>query len=124
MKLVNLYTVKQMILAERDKIPLTVPAALYELVKEKPNLHGQAMRGGIRIALRCMEQCPAIEAKPVVRGEWDVIEDDYVGLTLIKCSVCHEEWCLEGKEEGIDMQLANYNYCPNCGADMRERIET
>lgn len=53
------------ILAERDKIPLTVPAAIYEFVREKPNSHGNAMRGGIRKALHCVETAPAVDAIPI-----------------------------------------------------------
>lgn len=53
------------ILAERDKIPLTVPAASYELVREKPNSHGNAMRGGIRKALYCVETAQAVDAIPI-----------------------------------------------------------
>ena len=88
------------------------------------DVFGMGMQMGVDHAIAVVNEAPTIDAEPVVHGEWDVIEDDYEGITLIKCSMCHEEWCLEGKEEGIDMQLANYNYCPNCGADMRERKET
>ena len=48
------------ILAVRDKIP-------YELASEKPFKHGNSMRGGIRKALRCIEQAPTVDAVPVVR---------------------------------------------------------
>lgn len=68
-----------------------------------------------------IEAAPTIEAKPVVHGEWTVIEDDYLGLTLIRCSLCDEEWSFE--VDADDLELINYNFCPNCGADMRERKE-
>lgn len=67
MRLIDADELKKLILEERDKIPFTVPAAPYELVKEKANTHGNAVRGGIRKALRCMEQTPTIEAEPVIR---------------------------------------------------------
>lgn len=51
---------------------------------------------------------PTILAKPVVHGEW-VFIGDYDS----RCSVCGEEYCIGPDED--------YNYCPNCGADMRER---
>ena len=54
---------------------------------------------------------PTIEAKPVVHGVWGFL-DDYTA----RCSVC-------GNDEIIDWE-DEYNFCPNCGADMRERIET
>lgn len=46
---------------------------------------------------------PTVEAKPVVHGEW--LERDWFPFNLY-CSVC-------GKED------APYDFCPNCGADMR-----
>ena len=67
MRLIDADAMKERILLERDKIPLLVLAAPYEFVKKKPNQHGNAMRGGIRVALRCMEQTPTIDAVPVVR---------------------------------------------------------
>ena len=54
---------------------------------------------------------PTIEAKPVVHGEWD-----FIGDYDSRCSVCGEEYCIGPNED--------YNFCPNCGADMRERKET
>ena len=67
MRLIDANEVVKDIVFERDKIPRTVPAAPYELVAEKPFNHGNSMRGGIRKALRCIEQAPTIDAVPVVR---------------------------------------------------------
>ena len=60
MRLIDATKVVKNIVAERDKIP-------YELVSEKPFKHGNSMRGGIRKALRCIEQAPTVDAVPVVR---------------------------------------------------------
>ena len=60
MRLIDANEVIKNIVAERDKIP-------YELVSEKPFKHGNSMRGGIRKALRCIEQAPTVDAVPVVR---------------------------------------------------------
>ena len=59
-RLIDANEVVKAILEERDKIS-------YELVSEKPFKHGNSMRGGIRKALRCIEQAPTVEAVPVVR---------------------------------------------------------
>ena len=59
-RLIDANKVVKAILAERDKIP-------YELVSEKPFKHGNSMRGGIRKALRCIEQAPTVDAVTVVR---------------------------------------------------------
>ena len=66
-RLIDANGVVKTILAERNKIPRTVPTAPYELVAEKPFNHGNSMRGGIRKALRCIEQAPTVDAVPVVR---------------------------------------------------------
>ena len=60
MRLIDANKVVKDIISERDKIP-------YELVSEKPFKHGNSMRGGIRKALRCIEQSPTVDAVPVVR---------------------------------------------------------
>ena len=67
MRLVDATEVVKNIIAERDKIPRTVPTAPYELGTEKPYHAGDQMRGGIRKALRCIEQAPTMDAVPVVR---------------------------------------------------------
>lgn len=60
MRLIDANKVVKDIISERDKIP-------YELVSEKPFKHGNSMRGGIRKALRCIEQAPTVDAVPVAR---------------------------------------------------------
>ena len=66
-RLIDANAVVKAILAERDKIPRTVPTAPYELGTEKPFRAGDQMRGGIRKALRCIEQAPTVDAVHVVR---------------------------------------------------------
>lgn len=73
---------KKRLLAERDKIPYTVPGADYEFRIPQTNHFGNAMRGGIRKALRCLEECAHVT---------DVVE-------VVRCKNCkywHEEtgWC-------------------------------
>ena len=46
---------------------------------------------------------PAADVRPVVRGVW--VENGW----SIRCSIC-----------GYDMPFSTRNFCPNCGADMRE----
>ena len=65
----------QAIIKERDKIPLTIPCAYYELLDVKPNSDGQSQRAGIRKALRCIAEAPTADVVEVVRckdcTEWD-----------------------------------------------------
>lgn len=65
-RLIDADALKERILEERDAIPTTI-VERYSLGVPTPNKHGNSMRGGIRIALRCMEQTPTIDAEPVVR---------------------------------------------------------
>ena len=67
MRLVDANKLVKSIIEERNKIPLTMPCAPYELLDVKPNAAGQNQRGGIRKALRCVEEAPTIDAVPVVR---------------------------------------------------------
>ena len=66
-----------------------------------------------------IKSIPAADVAPVVHGRWTIAEDDYYGLNIVKCSVCHEEWCFE---EGDDVFDLNYHYCPNCGAKMGKEV--
>lgn len=58
---------------------------------------------------------PTVAAVEVVHGEWEIIEDDYLDLVEMKCSVCGESYGFEAYEDCIPK---NYHYCPNCGAKM------
>lgn len=53
---------------------------------------------------------PAADVRPVARGEWEVKSQKIRGYSIdfYKCSVCGNE------------PDDKYNFCPNCGADMRE----
>ena len=62
-----------------------------------------------------IKSIPAADVAPVVHGRWTIAEDDYYGLNIVKCSVCHEEWCFEERDDVFDL---NYHYCPNCGTKM------
>lgn len=62
-----------------------------------------------------IDEAPTIEAKPVVHGEIIEIIDNGKMKRVFSCcnTVCTQ----------LTMWLEP-NYCPNCGADMRERKET
>lgn len=53
---------------------------------------------------------PAVDAKPVVHAEWKFKVKSNGGYrTSITCSAC-----------GYPHSIATYNFCPECGADMRK----
>jgi hypothetical protein len=109
MRLIDADALKEKLLKERDAIPLT-STERYGFGVEFPNHHGQSMRGGIKKALRCMEETPTIDAVPVKRGTWKLNEDGSG-----TCDQCHftqkAVWDYDNWQ----------NYCGVCGADMRER---
>ena len=104
MKLINYEEYKRKLLEVRDSIPLTVPAASYELMLEKPNTHGMSMRGGIRKALKCLEECqnvsdvvPASQER-IYKDLLDALFEDVRSLdtTLVDtCCMCSKGECNE-----------------------------
>lgn len=64
------------------------------------------------ITLGEFERLVDIEVIELKRGEWVLSSDGYgyIGNPVYKCSVC-----------GWWDEQTPYNFCPNCGADMRER---
>ena len=66
--------------------------------------------------IRYLNTLPTVDAVEVVHGRWvgyheaDIGYDEYG----VRCSNCNFE--VENHEVDFIM-----NYCPNCGADMRER---
>ncbi len=66
---------------------------------------------GICDVLDAVEDAPAADVRPVVRGRWELSDETpYIRkhFHTVACSNCHRE----GRK--------GWNYCPNCGADMRE----
>ena len=63
---------------------------------------------GIMDVLDAVEDFPAADVRPVVRGKW--IKPTRVPDSMLdECSVF-----------GFDTGAYTFNFCPNCGADMRE----
>lgn len=69
-----------------------------------------------------LRNIPAADVQPVKRGKWD-----FQGYQLFKCTNCKEMFTqnqLEAMQNHKDCEECAFpNYCPNCGADMRELIE-
>lgn len=52
----------------------------------------------------------AADVRPVVRGRWIKCVGENGVTSACRCSLCGFE----------DNRFSVFNYCPNCGADMRE----
>ena len=109
MRPIDADALKVLILEERDKIPLEV-VERYSFGVPFPYKHGQSMRGGIRKALRCLEETPTLDYAPVKRGHYGFVGGsiDWVRVTFGTCSECKTRvaW------------YKHNNYCPYCGARM------
>lgn len=82
----------------------------FEDLKEKSEtLRDKIYLDGVMAVIDC---APAADVAEVVHGEW--IECDCYDPrdTWIKCNLC-------GHETTTSMRR-NYNYCPNCGAKMKD----
>ena len=103
MRLIDANAVVKAILEERDKIPRTIATAPYEPWAEKPYHAGDQMRGGIRKALRCIEQSPTVDAVPVVRCEKCVLHGNCVTEDAFVFAGIENPFCCVGKrKEGAD----------------------
>lgn len=70
-----------------------------------------AYNEGVKAAADYIASIPAADVVPVAHGEWEEADDG----DGVVCSVCREDFCT------IYLETERFNYCPNCGADMRER---
>lgn len=66
---VRFETVKRLLMAKRDSIPLTV-VERYSFGCPTPNEHGASMRGGVNAAIKCLEEALSNgESVDIVRCE-------------------------------------------------------
>lgn len=61
------------------------------------------------VRIKDIREAPPVNAVKVVHGEW--IEKSYLLGTTKYCSCCGENY---------GMTHGTFNYCPNCGAKMKE----
>lgn len=71
-----------------------------------------------------IDTIPLIDAVPVVRGHWEDCElidgKDLVALGYKRCSICHDVGFLNEDAYGYWNGQTLTDFCPNCGADMKE----
>jgi hypothetical protein len=75
--------------------------------------------GGAR---KIMEEAPAVDAVPVVHGNWKIMSHGFPPEPCIVCSNCgldiDYEICKRIKADSFSYTSMKPNYCPNCGAKM------
>ena len=62
------------------------------------------------IVENCVKNFPTVDAVEVVHGRWVEVRNRFGYCIGMKCSRC-----------GRRVRNCGENYCPHCGADMRER---
>lgn len=74
---------------------------------------------GLNDAMDAVKSIPAADVRPVVRGKWlnDFCGKGRFSKRIVQCSLCGNFLDLDGVNAG----RGDANYCPNCGADMREQ---
>ena len=81
----------------------------------RPNTYG----ADLREIVADIEDIHAADVRPVVRGR--DISSTVRGHCEFKCSVCGVELSsVYGGLNDFGMDGGRFNFCPNCGADMRE----
>lgn len=68
-------------------------------------------RSAFVVLLSDIENAKAVDAEPVVHGQWD--EERFAFCNV--CSNCR----LVIDRTSIKMHSGKFNYCPNCGAKMK-----
>jgi len=75
------------------------------------------MEQGYLNAIECVEEQPTIDAEPVRRGKWIWKGED--GDSRWMCSECKCKEYVSTCNGVPDI----WQYCPNCGADMRGKTD-
>lgn len=73
-------------------------------------------RGEYKLIDSVLFEFSTVDAMPVVHGHWTNLSISVSGYSSAKCSVCG---CIV--HDGFSNVI---NYCPNCGADMRDNKMT
>jgi len=68
-----------------------------------------------KVGKSIIDKIPAADVRPVVRGKWNRT-DAYPHR--LYCSVCYKTYLKN--DELLERWEFPLNFCPNCGADMRE----
>ena len=80
-----------------------------DYIKREDALQAQNKSMNLAECRKRLERIPVADVRPVVHARW-------IGVALgdMRCSNCGEVYGVCG---GL---MGDYNFCPNCGADMRE----
>lgn len=69
-----------------------------------------------------IEGIPSADVVEQKHGKWLDVPDPDDMYVECECSECHERYFKF--HSSLDFKWIPYNYCPNCGASMRQQEET
>ena len=87
----------------KDCIEREKAISICERLRDKTDNDDMAF--ALNWAIQSINNIPSVDVRPMVRGKWETIS-----FMTVRCSNCKETF----HELEVD------NFCPNCGADMRE----
>lgn len=64
----------------------------------------------------------ATDVQPIRYGKWKYYKNNGI-MYVFECTNCKQKILLHLEELNRDDEPQNYNFCPHCGADMREPIK-
>lgn len=90
-------------------------------IRESVSVYTKAFGSIEVVPLDAIASIPAADVVPAVRGKWEEIDRApiFEGMgehSTYRCSSCRAYQFYDVFDDGT----ARYNFCPNCGADMRE----
>lgn len=71
--------------------------------------------------LEIIDKQPTVDAVPVVRGEWETVPNKVVEHGEVETRGIAER-CSNCFHASPDFKK-HMNFCPNCGADMRKKVD-
>ena len=81
--------------------------AIKEIIDNAPTVDALPLEYHDRVLDMTVAELQACQANLPQKGEWQ--ETDTPESTLCKCSICN-----------FDLGAYTFNFCPNCGAEMRK----
>ena len=96
---------------EREKLPQK---------KERGFFLDDDFNAGWNACLNNIKNIPAADVRPVRRGKW-IIVDQGDTACLVECDQCGMHYIVANDVFDEWLASENRNYCPKCGAYMREK---
>ena len=97
---------------------VSLQAVLDTVMQYCPDDDGSCSKADVdlREMLDEIEALPAADVQPIRHGQWECeFYNDLFDVYQADCSVCKRE-----STNKYDKVSEDYEYCPHCGADMRE----